>query len=454
MHDVFSGAATLPVLHRVTETVGWPDSLSEVAERLTGLWPELMVLDCERPPLRVVAVGALAAGTAVARGPGRRRSPLRVLESAAAQLRFTTEVSEVERSFFGFVSYGAANDIEVLPDRGERALPDYVFFLPRVLVFAEPAGLRLVGRGSTRASAAHALAQVFGRLFSPGRRGGRPVSHADSASVRLTLDRPGYCAAVRVAKEAICDGEVFQLVLSVGCRLGDGRLRPVDLYTRLRRGNPSPLLFSYQGPGFGAAGASPEPFLSVHAGRCMLRPLAGTRPRGADPFADAMAEADLRSSAKELAEHRMLVDLARNDLGRVSKPGTVRVTELMNVERYSHVMHLASQVVGELADGCGPADVVHASFPAGTMTGTPKVRAMELIHQLEPTQRWLYSGAVGLLSATDALFYLVIRSAVFHNGAVSFQAGAGIVHDSVPDQEYDECRAKLAAIAAAIGVTV
>jgi anthranilate synthase component 1 len=262
-----------------------------------------------------------------------------------------------------------------------------------------------------------------------------------------------YAAAVDRAKHHILDGDVFQLVLSIAWT-APATVDGLAVFERLTAINPSPYHFWYAGPRFEAVGASPEPCLTLHDGRALIRPLAGTRPRGHDALADLRAEADLRSSAKELAEHRMLVDLARNDLGRVCRPGSVSVERLMDVERYSHVMHLTSDVHGQIRGDLRTDELIRATFPAGTMTGTPKVRAMELIDELEPTRRWLYSGAVGSFGLSHVDLYLTIRSMVLCDGEIRLQAGGGIVHDSEPSAEYAECLAKLGSSARALGITI
>jgi anthranilate synthase component 1 len=262
-----------------------------------------------------------------------------------------------------------------------------------------------------------------------------------------------YVDAVRRAQRHILDGDVFQLVLSnawTAPATVDGLL----VYRRLTGINPSPYHFWYSGPRFEAVGASPEPCLTLSAGRALIRPLAGTRPRGRDGHADRLAEDELRSSVKELAEHRMLVDLARNDLGRVCRPGSVSVGRLMEVERYSHVMHLTSDVWGRPQGERGTDELIRATFPAGTMTGTPKVRAMEIIDDLEPSRRWLYSGAVGSFGPSHVDLYLTIRSMVFCDGEIRLQAGGGIVHDSDPAEEHAEALAKLGSGARALGISV
>jgi anthranilate synthase component I len=259
-----------------------------------------------------------------------------------------------------------------------------------------------------------------------------------------------FAAAVVQAKHHILDGDIFQVVLSLRWSLS-GTPDCLELYHRLAAANPSPFQYCYRGPSLAVVGASPEPLVTLTGDTASIRPLAGTRRRGADQEEDLRLEQSLRSSIKEVAEHRMLVDLARNDLGRVCRPGTVTVDELLAVERYSHVMHLVSNVVGKPAPGVRADQVLRAGFPAGTMTGTPKVRAMEIIDQLEPVARGFYSGGVGLLSTEELHTFLTIRSLVMYGGMVHLQAGAGIVYDSDPEEEYAECLSKLGGALAAAG---
>jgi anthranilate synthase component I len=310
-----------------------------------------------------------------------------------------------------------------------------------VLIRIGSVSTTVVGRGVTPTAAQHAAARVRTTLL----RKSRPTfSPARTGTGRFSLEFSDYIAAVRKAKEHIVDGEIFQVVLSIACTASataDGLV----LYANLTALNPSPFQFWYRGPEFEAIGTSPEPCVALKNGHVSIRPLAGTRPCGIDHDADQIAELDLRSSDKELAEHRMLVDLARNDLGRVCKPGSVHVPQLMVVERYSHVMHLASDVVGRLRKDRRADNVIRATFPAGTMTGAPKVRAMEIIDELEPTCRGLYSGAVGAFGVDRVNLYLTIRSIVLRQGQVRLQAGSGIVYDSDPTAEYKECVAKLQA---------
>jgi anthranilate synthase component 1 len=263
-------------------------------------------------------------------------------------------------------------------------------------------------------------------------------------------DRDDYCAAVRRAKAEIQAGEAFQVVLSQRFEMHT-RADPLDIYRVLRTTNPSPYMYLLRLDGFDIVGSSPESLVTVRDGRATTHPIAGTRWRSADPEEDALLEKDLLADEKERAEHLMLVDLGRNDLGRVCKPGTVHVVDFFRVERYSHVMHIVSTVTGELADGKTAFDAVAACFPAGTLSGAPKPRAMELIEQFEPTRRGLYGGVVGYLDfAGDADTAIAIRTALIRDGVAYVQAGAGIVADSDPVYEDTECVNKAGAVLAAI----
>jgi anthranilate synthase component 1 len=265
-----------------------------------------------------------------------------------------------------------------------------------------------------------------------------------------------YRAAVEAAKEEIRAGEAFQIVLSQRFE-APTRASALDIYRVLRATNPSPYMYLLRFPatgtsaGFDVVGSSPEALVKVDNGEAMLHPIAGTRPRGATQEKDAALAAELLADPKERAEHLMLVDLGRNDLGRISAPGTVEVVDFMSVERYSHVMHIVSTVVGRVAEGRSALDVLLAAFPAGTLSGAPKPRAMEIIDELEPTRRGLYGGCVGYLDfAGNADTAIAIRTALLRDGMAYVQAGAGIVADSNPEAEDIECRNKAMAVLRAI----
>jgi anthranilate synthase component 1 len=248
------------------------------------------------------------------------------------------------------------------------------------------------------------------------------------------------------AKEHIEAGDVFQVVLSRQ-RTAECGIDPFRAYRALRMVNPSPYMYFVRDGDFAVAGASPEMLVRVEGRRVETRPIAGTRPRGLTPEEDERIAGALLSDEKERAEHLMLVDLGRNDLGRVCRHGTVSVPELMQVERYSHVAHIVSSVVGELAPGRDALDVLAAAFPAGTLTGAPKIRAMQIIDELEPSARGLYGGALGYVDSRGNLdFCILIRTLVFREGRVTVQTGAGIVADSDPAAEERETEAKAEAL--------
>ncbi|MDX8048045.1 anthranilate synthase component I [Lentzea sp. BCCO 10_0798] len=259
-----------------------------------------------------------------------------------------------------------------------------------------------------------------------------------------------HFAAVEKAKEAIRAGEAFQIVVSQRFEI-DTDADALDIYRVLRATNPSPYMYLLRLDGFDIVGSSPESLVTVRDGKATTHPIAGTRWRSEDPEEDALLEKDLLADHKERAEHLMLVDLGRNDLGRVCKPGSVHVVDFFKVERYSHVMHIVSTVTGELAEGKTAYDAVAACFPAGTLSGAPKPRAMELIEELEPTRRGLYGGVVGYFDfAGDADTAIAIRTALVRDGVAYVQAGGGIVADSDPLAEDNECLNKAGAVLAAI----
>ncbi|HEY2723535.1 MAG TPA: anthranilate synthase component I [Pseudonocardiaceae bacterium] len=262
--------------------------------------------------------------------------------------------------------------------------------------------------------------------------------------------REQHGAAVEAAKEAIRAGEAFQVVVSQRFEMPTDA-DPLDVYRVLRTTNPSPYMYLLTLDDFSIVGCSPESLVTVRDGKVTTHPIAGTRPRSSDPDEDSWLEKDLLVDEKERAEHLMLVDLGRNDVGRVCRAGSVHVVDFFRVERYSHVMHLVSTVTGELAEGCTAFDAVAACFPAGTLSGAPKPRAMELIEELEPTRRGVYGGVVGYLDfAGDADTAIAIRTAVVRDGVAYVQAGGGIVADSDPVAEDNECLNKAGAVLAAI----
>ena len=260
----------------------------------------------------------------------------------------------------------------------------------------------------------------------------------DEADFVSGFTREGFVAAVEAVKDYIRAGDVFQVVLSQRMSV-PFRARPVDVYRALRALNPSPYMYFLDLDGTQVVGSSPEILVRVQDGEVTVRPIAGTRPRGATPAEDAALEAELLADPKERAEHLMLIDLGRNDVGRVAEPGSVTVPDRFTIERYSHVMHIVSEVRGRLRDGASFSDVLKATFPAGTVSGAPKIRALEVIRELEPVKRNIYSGAVGYIGWWgDVDTAIAIRTAVIQDGRLHVQAGAGIVFDSDPQKEWDE----------------
>jgi anthranilate synthase component 1 len=317
----------------------------------------------------------------------------------------------------------------------------------------------LTGRG--RRTATEAFEGAAGAAQgSAGARSGDDCRPFDLAEIEVSLDRGQYEAAVQTAKEAIADGEAIQIVVARRQTyerpvIGGEPLDAVALYRALRRINPSPYLFFVRMPEFAVVGASPELLVRVE-GDCMTtHPIAGTRPRGATPAEDAALAYSLERDPKERAEHVMLVDLGRNDLGRVARPGTVAVTKYMEVERYSHVLHLVSNVEGRLKPGLDALDALRSIFPAGTLSGAPKVRAMQLIGEAEGERRGLYGGAVGYLGYDGNLdTAITIRSAVLKDDRIHVTVGAGIVARSVPKNEFEETEHKAGAIRRALEMAV
>jgi anthranilate synthase component 1 len=354
----------------------------------------------------------------------------------------------------GYVAYEAARRFERLPaaSRDVLRLPEAGFSIYDTVVCFDHVrhSLLVIAHDveGERESAASRIARVFAALDAP-------VSlPAQNGRVARTVTANGtpddYRARVAKARELIADGDCIQIVLAQRFDVRPAP-EPLALYRALRHVNPSPYMFLIDVAGAALVGASPEPFVRVEDGRVVMYPIAGTRPRGRDDAEDAAMEAELRASEKERAEHVMLVDLARNDIGRVSRSGTVRVKELMRVDRFSHVMHLTSVVEGELASGVDALDAFRACFPAGTVSGAPKIRAMERIAELETDRRGPYAGAIGYLGFDGRMDTCIgIRTAVIADGVCRIQAGAGIVADSDPAAEERETRAKARALLRAI----
>ena len=283
------------------------------------------------------------------------------------------------------------------------------------------------------------------RVLELGCGGGRDSAHMMKRGFALDAT-DGTPAMVRKAKAYIAKGDIFQVVLSQRFSI-DFKLPAISLYRSLRRLNPSPFLFYFAMDDVSVVGSSPEILVRLRDGEVTIRPIAGTRKRGATPEEDEANAADLLADVKERAEHLMLLDLGRNDVGRVAQPGSVRVHSNYIIEYYSHVMHIASEVSGKIRAGFDGIDAMLAGFPAGTVSGAPKIRAMEIIDELEPDKRGIYAGAIGYIGATgDIDTCIALRTAVIKDGKMHIQAGAGIVYDSVDQSEHEECENKARAL--------
>jgi anthranilate synthase component I len=362
----------------------------------------------------------------------------------------------------GYVSYDQIRFVEQLPDENpdDLELPDLYFMITDTILIFDHVNntLKIVSNVHTGDDPIAAydegrvkIAKLKERLQAPLQVPKLAKSAPAAAELpESNFSKEAYCAAVERAKEYIRAGDIFQVVLSQRFKR-ETTCSPVTLYRALRCINPSPYMTLVQFPDCALVGSSPEVMTAVTGRKCRVRPIAGTRPRGANAQEDRAFAEDLLADEKELAEHIMLVDLGRNDVGRVSKPGTVSPTQLMVIERYSHVMHIVSDVVGELVDDADAIDALNATFPMGTVSGAPKIRAMEIIDELEPVRRGPYSGGCGYISFSgDMDTCIVIRTLVIKGDTAYIQAGAGIVYDSVPEREYEECINKAKALFRAI----
>ncbi len=380
--------------------------------------------------------------------------PLTSLRALIAESRIDMpeDMPPIAAGLFGYLGYDMIRLVEHLPHVNPDPLgvPDAMLLRPSVIAVLD--GVKgevticapaFVGSGlSARAAYAQAAERVMDALRDldrglPG--AGRDLGDAAQIGAPVSnFAKADYLAAVEKAKEYIRAGDIFQVVPSQRWTL-DFPLPPFALYRSLRRTNPSPFLFFLNMGGFQIVGASPEILVRLRDGEVTIRPIAGTRPRGATPAEDKALEADLLADQKERAEHLMLLDLGRNDVGRVARIGTVRPTEQFIIERYSHVMHIVSNVVGEIAEGQDALSALLAGLPAGTVSGAPKVRAMEIIDELEPEKRGIYGGGVGYFAANGEMdFCIALRTGVIKDDKLYIQAGGGVVYDSDPEAEYQE----------------
>ena len=388
--------------------------------------------------------------------------PLTALRSLIAESRIElpANLPAASAGLFGYLGYDMVRLVEHLPDVNPDpiGLPDAVLLRPSVVAVHDGVNGEITvvapAWASSGLSAEAAYAQAAERVMDAVRDlGNNAVEGMQGLGDVAELEAPAsnfakadYLSAVETAKEYIRAGDIFQVVPSQRWRQPFA-LPPFALYRSLRRTDPSPFMFFFNFGEFQVIGASPEILVRVFGREVTLRPIAGTRPRGATPEKDRKLEDELLADEKECAEHLMLLDLGRNDVGRVSKIGTVRPTEQFVIERYAHVMHIASNVVGELSDEQDALSALLAGMPAGTVSGAPKVRAMEIIDELEPEKRGVYGGGVGYFSAGgDMDMCIALRTAVLKDGTLFIQAGGGVVYDSDPQAEYDETVAKSEAI--------
>ncbi len=379
------------------------------------------------------------------------------------------ELPPMHGGIMGFLGYDVIREVEHLPDmpHDDHGLPDAIMSVIGSLAAFDHWRQRIYmiesvpthGLSEQQLNDAYDAAAV--RVHASIDRLAQPLPYVpvepptkgdELPKLRSSMPDGMYQRAVDVAKEYILEGDIFQVVLAQRYDI-ELEADPFDVYRVLRQVNPSPYMYFLRHPEITIVGSSPEPMVQLLDRKVISRPIAGTRKRGSTDEHDRRLAAELIEHPKERAEHVMLVDLARNDVGRVAEFGTVHLDELMTLERYSHVMHLTSQVSGDLCDGLGPIDVLRATLPAGTVSGAPKVRAMEIIDQLEPVKRGPYAGVVGYIDWSGNLDTAIAIRTMFirPDGVIaSLQAGAGIVADSVPDDEDLECRNKAAALLAAI----
>ena len=401
-------------------------------------------------------------------GPGQpygQVDPLKPIESELSRFSVAPvpHLPRFNGGAVGYLSYESVNYFESLPspESDPLQLPESVFMLTTTFLVFDHLRHTILAVSHAHldgdverayADAVERIDEIVRRLESPLRQPPRKADSDGGAGGKLTanVSRERYEEMVRQAKAYIYQGDAIQVVPSQ--RLArPTSAHPFQIYRALRAINPSPYMYYLELDDFHIVGASPELLVQVEDGKVATHPIAGTRPRGETPDEDLALEHELRADAKERAEHIMLVDLGRNDIGRVSNPGTVEVTQLMDVERYSHVMHLVSHVTGRMRDGYSNYDALRACFPAGTVSGAPKIRAMEIIAELEPEKRGTYAGAVGYFDFSGNMdTAITLRTLVVKDGVAYAQAGGGVVFDSLPANEYQETIHKASALLSAI----
>jgi anthranilate synthase component 1 len=389
------------------------------------------------------------------------KAPLDSLRALIAESRLAVPegLPPMCGGLIGYLGYDMVRLMEKLPakNKDDVGLPEAIMARPSLyaifdnvndtLTLAAPVYPR---QGITALQAWEAaqarLAEAEAALERPLPQGAPPVALPPMAEPDSTFGREEFLAAVERCKEYIRAGDAFQIVASQRFS-APFALPPFSLYRALRRINPAPFLFFLDFGGFSIVGSSPEILVRLRDGAVTIRPLAGTRRRGATNEEDMRLEEELLADPKERAEHLMLLDLGRNDVGRVSEIGTVKVTESFTIERFSHVMHISSEVQGRLAEGLEAVDALVAGFPAGTLSGAPKVRAMEIIEEVEPVRRGIYAGCIGYFAPDGSMdTCIALRTALVKDGTMYVQAGAGVVADSVPEAEFEECRQKARAL--------
>jgi len=427
---------------------------------IIGLKPDL-IWRC-RGNTAEINRNALNGGSFVA----EKARPLESLRALAREIRMEVPhgIPPMAAGLFGTLGYDMARQVEDLPNAppDTLGLPDAILLRPTIVAIFDTVKDEIILATpvwpDAKMDARAAFARAQERLAETVAELERPTPAAPPAPAKLPVDVPvesnmtkaEYLEVVRRAKEYIAAGDVFQVVPSQRFRR-PFTLPPFALYRALRRLNPSPFLYFLSLPGFQIAGSSPEVLVRLQDNKVTIRPIAGTRWRGKTPAEDAALAAELLADPKERAEHLMLIDLGRNDVGRVAKTGAVKVTDSFFIERYSHVMHIVSNVEGELREGLDAVDALAAGLPAGTLTGAPKIRAMEIIDEFEKEKRGLaYAGAIGYFAADGTMdTCIVLRTALLKDGMMYVQAGGGIVADSVAEAEYQETVNKSKALLAA-----
>ncbi|MBI4994228.1 anthranilate synthase component I family protein [Candidatus Peregrinibacteria bacterium] len=375
---------------------------------------------------------------------GGKQNPLEILTSAYEKIKYQPNqaLPSLQAGFVGYFSYETVRHFEKLHlPLAPAEIPESIFFFPKNLLIFDHFKRTLTFIAYSKTDLFKLLSRFKNTKNIP-----NPTEIPINSGDQLRqFPKNNFENLVSRAKEKICAGETFQIVLSQEFRQKTAE-KSFDIYRKLRLKSPSPYMYYLQYPDFVILGSSPETLVRTENDEIIIRPIAGTRRRGKTPNEDKLLEKELKEDPKEQAEHMMLVDLGRNDIGAVAKPQSVRVTKLMEVEKFSHVMHLVSEIRGKKPHDKNIFDVFKTAFPAGTLTGAPKIRAMEIIAKFEKQPRGIYGGAVGYFDLSGNMdFAIAIRTMVYRSGVVTLRAGAGIVYDSIPELENKECFNKAAA---------